>query len=578
VTMRIISEINQLADPAAAVIFSGFNAFQEEFRAITRRARSRFERRDWHGMQADSVERLNLYKKIVDGVVAETARALRESVRTEEVWARMKSVYSSMIAGDENFELAETFFNSITRRIFITVGVDRGREFIDSDFNLSAAMSAQPVYHTLKRFPNTEALVRAILFRYPFNAQYESFDANIRAAARAIDGRLGSIETSPAGQTDMLKSIFYRNKGAYIVGRIRLKGKVVPLVFALRHSIGGISIDAVLTDENDVSIIFSFTRSYFSVEVENPHEVIEFLMSIMPQKRKAELYISIGYNKHGKTELYRDLLHHLRSEGDLFEVAPGDKGMVMMVFDLPRFDIIFKIIKDRFDYPKTSTRRDVMDKYALVFKHDRAGRLADAQEFEYLEFDRARFREDLLMELRTSCAGSVTVMGDKVAIKHLYTERKMTPLNLFLREADEAAACAAVTDYGQAVKDMAATNIFPGDMLLKNFGVTRHGRVVFYDYDELGLLTDYHFRKIPQSRHYDEEMSAEPWFSVGENDIFPEEFIKFLGLQPGVEKALMEAHRDLFDADFWTCMQQRIRDGEIVDIYPYPRDRRLRNG
>jgi isocitrate dehydrogenase kinase/phosphatase len=297
----------------------------------------------------------------------------------------------------------------------------------------------------------------------------------------------------------------------------------------------------------------------------------------MPQKRKAELYISIGYNKHGKTELYRDLLYHLRNTGDLFEIAPGDKGMVMMVFDLPRFDVIFKIIKDRFNYPKTLTRREVMEKYALVFRHDRAGRLVDAQEFEYLEFDRARFSDGLLSELCASCAGSVTVKGDKVVIKHLYAERKMTPLNLFLLEAEEAAARAAVADYGQAVKDLAATNIFPGDMLLKNFGVTRHGRVVFYDYDELGLLTDYHFRRIPQSKDYDEEMSAEPWFSVGDNDVFPEEFIRFLGLQPQMEKALMDAHGDLFEVDFWTCMQQRIRDGEIMDIFPYPSYRRLCN-
>ncbi len=330
-------------------------------------------------------------------------------------------------------------------------------------------------------------------------------------------------------------------------------------------------------NENDVSIVFSFTRSYFSVEVENPHEVIEFLKSIMPLKRTAELYISIGYNKHGKTELYRDLLRHLRDSHDQFEIAPGDKGMVMMVFDLPQFDVVFKIIKDTFAYPKTTTRQEVMDKYALVFKHDRAGRLVDAQEFEHLQFDRARFRDDLLTELLNSCANSVTVEGDRIAIKHLYTERKMTPLNLYLRQVDDEAARAAVIDYGQSVKDLAATNIFPGDMLLKNFGVTRHGRVVFYDYDELGLLTDYNFRELPQSSDYDEETSAEPWFYVGEYDIFPEEFIKFFGLQPNVKGVFLETHGDLLDVDFWTTMQARIRAGEIVDVFPYPQSRRLRN-
>ncbi len=576
--MPTTTEIDRLTQQGATVIFSGFNAFQKEFRAITQRAGSRFAKRDWHGMQADSVERLNLYKTFVDRVVLETESLLRELVRTEDVWARMKAAYSQMIERRGDCELAETFFNSITRRIFITVGVDRDREFIDSDFNLLAADSAQSVYHTMGRFPSADALVNSVLLLYTFDAQFESRDADIRAASSALDAQLGAPGVAAVEEVNMLKSVFFRNKGAYIVGRLKLKGKVIPLVVALRHSAGGISIDAVLTDENDVSIVFSFTRSYFSVETEDPHEVIEFLTTIMPWKRKAELYISIGYNKHGKTELYRDLFRYLKAAVDRFEIAPGDKGMVMMVFHLPRFDVIFKIIKDRFDYPKTSNRREVMDKYSLVFRHDRAGRLVDAQEFEYLEFDRDRFSESLLSELHSSCAGSVTVKEDRIAIKHLYTERKLTPLNLYLREADGPSARNAVIDYGQAVKDLAATNIFPGDMLLKNFGVTRHGRVVFYDYDELGLLTDYRFRKIPRSRHYDDEISAEPWFFVAENDIFPEEFIRFLGLQPEVREVFLEAHGDLLDVEFWTCMQDRIRAGEIMDVFPYPRERRLRRG
>ncbi|CAG1771308.1 hypothetical protein BAC2_01612, partial [uncultured bacterium] len=339
-------------------------------------------------------------------------------------------------------------------------------------------------------------------------------------AARSIEAQLTASGVTTVDEVDVLKSIFFRNKGAYIVGRIRSGERLIPLLFAFRHPAEGLTIDAVLTNADDVSVVFSFTRSYFSVDVENPHEVIEFLKSIMPFKRIAELYISIGYNKHGKTELYRDLLRHLRDSDDLFQIALGDKGMVMMVFDLPSFDVVCKIIKDKFAYPKTATRQEVMEKYALVFKHDRAGRLVDAQEFEHLQFDRARFSSALLDELLKVCANSVTVDGDTIAIKHLYTERKMTPLNLYLRQVADDAARAAVIDYGQSVKDLAATNIFPGDMLLKNFGVTRHGRVVFYDYDELGLLTDYNFREIPRSDYDDDETGADPWFYVGENDIF----------------------------------------------------------
>ena len=570
-------DIRQLAERGAAVIWSGFEQYQIEFRRITRRAQARFEQRDWHGVQSDAVERLNLYKKIVDSVVAALRAELGEAVKTAAVWTPMKAAYSRLIAGCGDFELAETFFNSITRRIFATVGVDQGREFVDSDFNLPPARSDLPVYTTYRSPATLDALVTAIFDQHAFSAPFRSRDDDLRLAARAIETQLAAWNVTAIDEVAVLNSIFFRNKGAYIVGRIRSGERVLPLVFALRHPAEGIAIDAVLTNADDVSVVFSFTRSYFNVDIENPHEVIEFLKSIMPFKRTAELYISIGYNKHGKTELYRDLLRHLQASADQFQIAPGDKGMVMMVFDLPSFEVVFKIIKDRFAYPKTATRQEVMEKYALVFKHDRAGRLVDAQEFEHLQFDRARFSPALLDELLKVCASSVTVEGDTIAIKHLYTERKMTPLNLYLRQVSDEAARAAVIDYGQSVKDLAATNIFPGDMLLKNFGVTRHGRVVFYDYDELGLLTDYNFREIPQSDNYDDETSADPWFYVGESDIFPEEFIKFFGLQPNVKGVFIETHGDLLRVDFWTTMQARIRAGEIVDVFPYPQSRRLRN-
>jgi isocitrate dehydrogenase kinase/phosphatase len=568
--------MNSLAEQAACAIQTAFGAYQMAFQSITRRAKARFEQRDWHDAQSDAVERLALYNKIVGGVVGEVRASLGDHVKDETMWVQMKAHYSKAIAGGGDFELAETFFNSITRRIFSTVGVDREREFVDSDFNMPPARSAQPVYESFRSPASTHALVRSIVAHHPFDAMYYDLDGDLALAAQAIEAQLRAIGLARPGEVEMLKSLFFRNKGAYIVGRIRAGERTVPLVFALRHPDQGIMIDAVLLDPNDVSIVFSYTRSYFHVEVENPYEVIEFLKSIMPLKRVAELYISIGYHKHGKTELYRDLLRHLRATRDQFEIAPGEKGMVMTVFDLPSFDVVFKIIKDTFAYPKTTTRQEVMDKYALVFKHDRAGRLVDAQEFEHLEFDRSRFSAELLAELLKVAANSVTVNGDTIAIKHLYTERRMTPLNLYLRQVDDAAAREAILEYGQAVKDLAATNIFPGDMLLKNFGVTRHGRVVFYDYDELCLLTDCNFRELPQADNNDDEISAEAWFYVGANDIFPEEFIKFFGLQPNVKDMFLQTHGDLLGVQFWTKMQDRLRAGEVIDTFPYRQSQRLR--
>jgi isocitrate dehydrogenase kinase/phosphatase len=331
----------------------------------------------------------------------------------------------------------------------------------------------------------------------------------------------------------------------------------------------------VLLDENDVSILFSFTRSYFHVDVDRPYDLIRFLRTIMPRKRVAELYISIGYNKHGKTELYRDILHHMAYSDDQFQKARGQPGMVMSVFTMPSYDIVFKVIKDRFTYPKKTTRAAVMEKYHLVFRHDRAGRLVDAQEFEHLQFDRGRFSSTLLDDLMLHAEATISVTEAHVTVKHAYVERRIIPLDIYVREADEEMAVQALIDYGNAIKDLAISNIFPGDMLLKNFGVTRHGRVVFYDYDELCLLTDCNFRDIPPAPSYEDELSPEPWFSINEHDVFPEQFVNFLGVYGEIREVFLEHHRDLLDPAYWRAVQARLAAGEIMQLLPYREAERL---
>jgi isocitrate dehydrogenase kinase/phosphatase len=217
-----------------------------------------------------------------------------------------------------------------------------------------------------------------------------------------------------------------------------------------------------------------------------------------------------------------------------------------------------------------------MDKYHFVFVRDRVGRLADAQEFEHLEFPRRCFPDDLLEYLLGVAGTTIRVEGDRVIVRHLYTERRVTPLNLFLLEANQESAREAVLDYGNAIKDLAAANIFTGDMLLKNFGVTRNGRVICYDYDELCLLSECRFRRLPEPRSIEEEFAAEPWFHVGDMDVFPEEFRAFL-VPPGrVREAFLAAHGDLLDVEFWQRLQDRLARGEIFDVFPYRRSELLR--
>lgn len=562
----------ELSEVAAARVLDAYSAYRRAFAEITLRAKQRFERRDWHAVQDDARERLSLYSRSIAAVALAIRALLDAQVEDTENWQSMRNAFAARIAGRGDAEIARTYFNSLTRKIFATVGVDPRIEFLLEEHT-------PPTASAVVRYDASAGLAECIerlIADCGFEARFADLprDAARAADALASDWRLGLAER--AESIDLLPRVFYRNKGAYLIGRVWCAGQAIPLALALRHPAEGIVIDAVLHSADELSIIFSFTHWYFHVDAPEPRGVVEFLKSIMPRKPTAELYIAIGHTKHGKSELFRDLLDHFGRSREPFETAHGDRGMVMIVFTLPSYDVVFKVIRDRFDFPKNSSRSQVMEKYRLVMQHDRAGRLADVQEFEHLAFPRDRFAPPLLDELLQSAAETVHSRGEVITLRHVYTQRRMIPLNLYLQRATPDAAREAILDYGQAVKDLALTNIFPGDMLLKNFGVTRHGRVIFYDYDEICPLAECQFRDLPTPRDYDEEVGGEPWFFVDPRDVFPEEFLKFLGLQGAAREAFLEAHGDLLTPRYWRELQARHRAGEIMDIIPYRAHRRLR--
>jgi isocitrate dehydrogenase kinase/phosphatase len=561
---------------AVAAIHAAYGEYARGFEEITRRARDRFELRDWLGAQADASARLELYKTHVNAAVADVQDILQDAIMERTVWAAMKSEHRSRTAPRADAELAETFFNSVTRRVFSTVGVDSAIEYVTAPGAAQNPLEDPSIYQTYSARRIDAGLVRRMLLAFPWSIPYAQLDRDVRLVAELIEARARhSAAPEDAIEIDLLRSVFYRNKGAYLVGRIRAGEETIPLVLPLLHAERGIVVDAVLMSSDEASVVFGFSWTYFRVDTPRPRALVDFLQSIMPLKQIHELYTSIGYNKHGKTELYRGLMGHLEESDARFAFVEGDEGMVMAVFTLPSFNVIFKIIKDRFGAPKNTTRRAVMDKYQFVFVRDRVGRLADAQEFEHLEFPRRCFPDALLEYLVRVAGSTVRIEGDRVIVRHLYTERRVIPLNLFLNTADESSARDAVVDYGNAIKDLAAADIFTGDMLAKNFGVTRHGRVVCYDYDELCLLSDCRFRRLPQPTSEEEEFAAEPWFYVGEQDVFPEEFNAFLVPSGRVRDAFLEAHRDLLGIDFWQGAQRRLADGEVVDVFPYRREARL---
>ena len=562
---------SQLSVQGANAIRKAFNTYRTRFKEITKRAQSHFLDRDWQAIRTDATQRLELYRDGVDRIETGIRQLLADRVQDRQIWADIKAAYSAMLVHNDDWELAETFFNSTTRRIFSTVGVDSKIEFVNTDFDMPPVPTTSKCCYSLKNLDSNAQLIKRILAEYQWMAPFQNIEYDARQAAHKIKSRLRNLGSSgKIERIDIVQSIFFRGMGAYIVGRIYSGSARIPLASALLNLSGGIVIDGVLLNEDDLSILFSFTRSHFHVEVDRPYDLILFLKSILPPKRTAELYISIGFHKHGKTELYRELLEHLSvCYEDRFDVSRGQRGMVMIVFNMPNDDLVFKLIRDKFDTPKKTTRREVMHKYDLVFRHDRAGRLVDAQTFEYLKFDGGCFSPQLLRELTQGAANTVRIADDGIIVDHVYVERRVTPLDIFLQEASEVEARKAVIDWGNAIKDLAVSDIFPGDILLKNFGLTRHGRVVFYDYDELCSLLSCNFRKLPPPSVNEDEMAAEPWFYVDENDVFPEELKGFIELSGSLRNVFLEHHTDLFEVDFWQQTQDIIRTGELPHIFPY---------
>ncbi len=554
---------SRLAALCAEATRDAFVEFETQFDEITRRARERFLARDWHGSFDDSRERLRLYSLILDSVTNRVRKLMGERLCHRPVWSATKAAYSALIAQSSRWDIAESFFNSLTRRVFATEGVNQTIEFIDTDFDAPADLTAMTrTYSGAAR----EIILQLLTDNFAEDEWHE-----LKPVAELAAQRLGEME-----QIETVAAVFYRGRGAYIVGRAMADGAFTPIAFCLLHpDQRGITLDALLLGEADLAILFSYTRAYFRVGARCPFALVRWLRQLMPGKPLADLYNALGYNRHAKTEFYRDFVHHLENSSDCFTESEGTRGMVMIVFTLPSYDVVFKLIRDRFDQPKESDRPEVMRRYKLVFEHDRAGRLIEAHEFEHLRIPQSRFAAPLLAELLRDAGATVRLEGGDVIINHAYVERRVRPLNLFFTDANNEAAIGAACDYGQAIKDLAASNIFPGDLLTKNFGVTRRGRVVFYDYDELCFLTDCNFRALPQSQSYEEELSAEAWFSVRENDIFPEEFPRFLAFPERAREALMQRHGDLFHPKFWRETQEKLRAGELPEVFPYAQERRL---
>jgi isocitrate dehydrogenase kinase/phosphatase len=583
----------------ARALLDGYNRHYRLFRAESARAKHRFETQDWAGQQRAQRERIEFYDLRVREASMRLEREFKASEQSKEVWAQVKLHFIGLLVDHHQPELAETFFNSVTTKIlhrsyfhndFIFVRPAVSTEYIDSEGG-----DAPPTYRAYypKREDMREQVARMVA-DFDLQCPFADLDGDIERVYQAMVANSDQERLRPNFQFQVLSSLFFRNKGAYVVGKIINGYQSVPFALAVLHDAHGrLVIDAALFGEAELVILFSFARAYFMVDMDVPSAYVQFLRTMMPSKPRAEHYNALGLAKQGKTLFYRDFLFHLRHSTDRFRIAPGIKGMVMLVFDLPSFPFVFKVIKDYYPPPKETSREQIKGKYLLVKQHDRVGRMADTMEYSNVVFPLDRFEPELIAEIRKFAPSQLEIVdvdGDgeeELVLKHVYIERRMIPLNIYLQEAFDALQSNAedqkarnqlrrsVVEYGNAIKDLVAANIFPGDMLWKNFGITHQGKVVFYDYDEIEYITDCNFRNVPQARTEEEEMSGEVWYHVGPLDVFPETFGPFLLGNPMVRGDFMAVHGDLLQASFWQAHKDRIAQGYLHDVFPYEQERRF---
>ncbi len=558
-----------VAEKAAARILRGFESYQAQFWEVTLQAKSRFLARQWEQVQSASAQRIRLYNAIKNAVCAEVSSA----ELSLDDWRLIRQIYWDGISERRDRERAATFYNSVYRRANQRAHLHDDYTFI-SALPGSTALRDTQLTRTIRGIQLGD-VVRQALTGCDIAVDLADIEEDVRRMSSRLAARIPLLREHHELVLELLSPVFYRNKGAYLIGRLSIDEHMIPVAVAMTHGTEGIRVDAFLWGESRLSVLFSFPRSYFMVGAEAPMQVVDYLQGLLPAKKKWELLTSIGYFKHGKTEFVRGYRQHLETSDDLFVEAEGIRGQVMMVFGLRSYQTVFKVMKDRFPATKSVTHDDVRHAYQLVKSHDRVGRMADTQEFHIFEFPKDRFDPELLDQLLRNCAASVRVDRDKVIISHLYTERMMTPLNLYIKRCGDFELSQVIDDYGHAIKDLAAANIFPGDMLLKNFGVTRHGRVVFYDYDEICYLTDVNFRTIPGHQDSNAMGQADTWFDVGEFDVFPEEFATFLFPDDDMQNRFRRHHAGLFTAEGWQDIQVQVREGRISDVYPYPQQERL---
>ncbi|QRN41672.1 MAG: bifunctional isocitrate dehydrogenase kinase/phosphatase [Neisseriaceae bacterium] len=569
----------QQAQAIADTILSGFNRHYTLFRSISAKAKELFEAGEWLEIQKLVANRIRMYDDRVLECVAKLKKDFAANVLNEKMWKGTKLAYIVLLINHKQPELAETFFNSVSNKILGKNYFNNKLIFLKPAISTEYIESETGTFNTFYPKNELRQILADVLNYFDWKIPFADIEQDIENVLGAAKNFLK--DKWPLDELNLhfkiLHSPFYRNKCAYIFGQIINGHTRYPFSVAVIHnSKGELVIDTVLFEPKQIAGLFSFSRAYFLVDMDVPSGYVNFLKSMLPMRDKTDFYTMLGLQKQSKNIFFRDFAEHLRYSSDDFILAPGIKGLVMIVFTLPSFPYVFKIIKDYFGPNKNFDRTYVKNKYELVKKHDRVGRLADTLEYTNVAIPLSRCSEELLTELKELAPSQIKICKDLLIIKHVYIERRLKPLNIQMKKAPQEEKENLVIEYGNTLKDLATANIFPGDMLYKNFGLTSYGKLIFYDYDEIEYMTNCNFKKIPPPPNPEYELSDEVWYPVQPGDVFPEEFAPFLLGDPEVRKVFLKHHKDLLTPEFWQKKKDNILAGVVEDFFPYPESLRFK--
>jgi isocitrate dehydrogenase kinase/phosphatase len=561
----------------AAWIFDSFTGFYAEFQRLTWLAQTAFEERDPAAAVAGGTTRLGLYDATVHALADDVRRCYPSLMESDALWLTVEDTYRRKAQDRYDGDLAIAFLQSLWRRVHH--GEWRPVDYTLGELSRPVARREDAIATIHCRGPLEATVVRELLAVGNLALPYRDLEADAVLVAQRLNDSLAA-DTLPPERVEMIRGCFFRNRGAYLVGRLLFQdGRVKPLVIALHNGEEGLIARAVLVTVPHVHNLFNTTQAAFHVTNLHYHEIAELLLSIMPRRPLGLQYAIFGYYHFSKVAIMSEITRQLAQSGEVLDTAPGSPGTVAMAFNAPCLAYVLKVIRDRptdgYKWGQFPGPAAVLDKYERVHRINRTGSMLDNTIFYNLKLDRAWFNPRLLDDLLSAAGNAVRLQGKAVIFRYLVVQRTLSPLNIYLRTAAPEKARRVISNLGHCIRNNAAANLFNRDFDARNYGVTRYLKVYLYDYDAVEALTDMKVRT--NTDRVDGEEGPPDWFFESGFVFLPEEMEAGLCIADReLCRAFRTEHAELLTVRYWEELQAAHRSGRVPGVRTYPESCYLR--